>query len=296
VLLQLVLSICFPVLGLTQVLYIRGEEAAYWAIGETRGGRLSALGIFLHPGNLALFICISSAYFLSSYLLGYKKFLSLLYLVTGIIVLYLTLARSGWLAFIAMFCVMIVAYKNSHKSIFSLKNILMVSIFLGGLLFVIIFYTPLGEYFMNEDFEDMAEARIVHWMAGLDIFTHHPIFGVGINSHLYYFRAELPMLDGFYVENPIHNIHIILLAETGLTGLLCWIFFIVYNMNKSQSFIISPSLESSILNFTFMGIIVAWFIYGFFGWAPFQIDMLSLFLFLAFFAIYSRCKSGKSYA
>ena len=290
VVLQFFLSICYPILGITQFLSVfRGDEVIEWATGDNRGGRLSAMGIFAHPGNLALFVCITGSYFLGSYLKGYKKRLAMLYLFFSVIVLYLTYSRSGLLSFIASSSVIILLYKNPKKSIFSIKNIILAGTMLVVILFVIIKFTSLGDFFVNDNFEDMEEARMLHWVAGIEIFLRHPFFGVGLNSHLEYLRLELPILKGFFAENPIHNIHIIILSETGLIGLLLWLFFYIYNIEKSRKIlIVSQTNDVYILNIAFIGVLISWFIYGFFGWAPFNADLLSPFLFITYFAIFSR--------
>ena len=78
----------------------------------------------------------------------------------------------------------------------------------------------------------MYEARTIHFIMSFMIFKSSPIIGVGINTHLNYFdkmysiQKLLPHMDDFYSTNPIHNIHLITIAETGLLGISLWICFL----------------------------------------------------------------------
>lgn len=285
VILQLILAICYPVLGISSATTIfQSEVSSGWATGR-RAERLSAIGIFAHPGNLGLFMSIMAVFFGVNSLYKVKRNESLLLFFFSIVVIILTLSRSSWLSFIAASCLTLIVYKNPGNRIFSFRNILAAIIGFSILITGLIFFTPLGDFFTNDDFGDMAEARFVHWIAGVDAFIANPFFGVGLNAHLVYLRDGVQTLTGFFAENPIHNIHIIILVETGIVGVIFWIYFFISNLTNSQKQInVQKDKISKVFYLTFIGFLTIFFVYGFFGWAPFSGAIITLLLFFAYFA------------
>lgn len=284
VFLQFVLAIAYPILGIKEVTNLFLDGAMHWAV-EGRGGRNSAIGIFGHPGNLALFMTVCIAMFYSCFLHNINKRGALFFLGLSIVTLFLTLSRSGLLAIIISFPIMFIVYRKPDRSVFSLRNILIFVFGSSLLLLLIIALTPIGDYFHDDNFADMGSARMIHWVAGYEVFIRNPLLGVGLNTHLNYFAEQLPILDGFFARSPIHNIHIIILSEMGLLGLLFWFAFIVKSIKSSQrQLTLSPHREVSALNLTLIGVVTNYFIYGFFGWAPFANEQLSIFFLIYFFA------------
>lgn len=286
--LQFILAICYPVLNMTQVLTIfkDSEDVLYYAM--ERGDRQSAIGIFGHPGNLGLFCCMSFSYFSASLIAGYKKRKSTIALILILIVIILSLSRTTWIAFVFMITLSWVAYKNKKRTLFTLRNLSVVLILVVVLSYIIIFFTPLGIYFVNDDFSNMQEARFTHWIAGWEIIKEHYLFGVGINSHLEYLNTAMPtLLSGFLSVNPIHNIHIVVFAETGIIGFILWLVFFIRTLESSKkSFHNSSIKQCKIFNMALFGILISFFIYGFFGWAGFQIEQLAMFLLFVYITSY----------
>lgn len=288
VLLMFILAMAFPVLGIKEVTNLFLDGAMEWAV-EARGGRNSAIGIFGHPGNLALFSCVCSALFFSFFLHGIKRKTSFFIFFLSVITLFLSYSRSGLLAFVIMLPVLYLVHKKPDSSIFSFKNVLLYGGGSGIILLFIILFTPMGAYFGGENFTAMAMARVVHWVAGYEAFIRNPVMGVGLNTHLVYFAEKLPILEGFFARSPIHNIHIIILCEMGALGLLAWMYFIISNIQKSQlQVVLNDDKEVSALNLALIGIIISYFVYGFFGWAPFANEQVSVFLLIFFFASHYR--------
>jgi len=291
VLLQFILAIAFPILGIKEVTNIFLEGAMDWAV-EARGGRNSAIGIFGHPGNLALFMSVCIVMFYSFFLHNIRKRTSLFLLVLSVFTLFTSFSRSGLISSIISFLIISFVYKKPHRSFFSLKNLVLLMVGGGLLLLFVIVFTPIGEYFHNDDFSQMASARMIHWIAGYEVFIRHPLLGVGLNSHLTFFSEKLPILDGFFARSPIHNIHIIILSEMGIFGFLLWFIFIIKSIRDAQKQLtLSMHREASALNLTLIGALVSYFIYGFFGWAPFANEQLSVLFLIYYFAFnYKSCE------
>lgn len=281
---QFFLALLFPVLGIESATEWFLPGSSKWAVGG-RGGRFSAIGIFSHPGNLALFCLISFSFFYSAFLLKVKRRDSIVFLVLSVLTLLLTLSRSGVLGFLFSFSVILYIFKNPNSSLFSLKRIIYISV-IGAIVFAVIYlFTPIGEYFQGDNFDEMAKARLVHWFAGFEIIRLHPFFGVGLNTHISYFAAELPILDGFFARSPIHNIHIIMLAETGIIGFAC-LFLLFSKVFKRSALMVNKevSVNKKVLNLAFSGVLIAFIIYGNLGWSPFANEQISIVYLLYYFS------------
>jgi O-antigen ligase len=286
---QLVLAICFPVLGIKEVTTL---FHSYAGDNATRmDTRVGAVGVFVHPGNLALFTTITSTFFLSCYLNNYKKKISLIILGVNVITLILTYSRTAYLVFLIDIALVYFILKNGKKTIFTISNVLKFIIPLVGALIYLVFFSPLSANFLESDTNEMFDARLIHWFMGFQTFISSPIIGVGINTHLEYmfFHFDLfkgAVIDDFFWENPIHNIHLIVLVETGLIGFVFWVLFIFGNISKSKEDIANKRNE--ILSATQIGLLAGISIYGITGWAPFSASILPFVLMISFFAIQFR--------
>jgi putative inorganic carbon (hco3(-)) transporter len=86
----------------------------------------------------------------------------------------------------------------------------------------------------NTQQDNTGQQRIHLWRAGMDMFGHHPIFGVGLNNFgpIYITDYEGSEMTGtVHVE---HSIYVQALAETGLAGALPWMALCVlfFSVNR----------------------------------------------------------------
>jgi len=284
---QVILAICFPLLKLSFVTELfHGKVAAEWA--TRMNTRVGAVGLFVHPGNLALFTILASSFFLATYLNGYRTKLSLFLLACNVPTIILTYSRTSYLAFVLVVSIVYFFHKFRYQNLLSVSNILKFVVptllFLGWL----VYFSPFSENFLKSDSSDMVEARSIHFLIALTIFTASPIIGVGVNTHLTFFdhnssiQKMLPAIQEFYTVNPIHNIHLIILTETGLIGFVLWICFLFNSLAKAKKTIANTSQTTSIFSLTLVGFIFAYIIYGLTGWAPLSKGLLPFFLFMVF--------------
>lgn len=285
-LLQLILAICFPALGIISVTNLFHTGAEEWA---TRlGSRDGAIGVFKHPGNLGLYTLISSSFFLSCYLKNYKQKLSMLLLISNAVTLFLTYSRTTYFVFIIVLFSIYFLYKNAKKNIFTIASFFKFILPTVLLMIWIIYFSPISESVLTKDTAEQYENRMIHWLIGLKIFTVSPLIGVGFNAHLaflsknYSFASSLS-IDDFFTKNPIHNIHLIILTEVGIIGLVLWITLLISKVNIAKKQIANNN--DVIISLTSIGIVVSYFFYGMTGWAPFSPSLLPYFLFIIFFSI-----------
>ncbi len=283
---QLALAICFPLLGIKAVTGLFYDGAEGWSI---RNGRPGAVGTFTHPGNLALFSTIASSFFLGSYLSNYQRKTSLIFLIVNGITVLLTYSRTSYLTIIFDLTFVYFIFKNAKNNIFSLVNILKFLVPIVTVLGWVIFFSPFSDMFVNSNAEEMYMARMMHWLMALDIFQTSPILGAGLNAHLEYFAKHgltmhsVDIKNAFIIANPIHNIHLIVLAESGIIGFVAWIAFLFYNIIEAKKGI-ANNKGNKIISLSIIGLVVAYSIYGITGWAPLSAGVLPFFLYFTFFA------------
>jgi len=121
---------------------------------------------------------------------------------------------------------------------------------------------------------------------GWETFLGNPLFGVGLNSHLSAITDNVVLVnvlgfygndnDNFLLTNPVHNSHIIILAELGVVGGLLWFYgffsFLINNLNSliglNKYHSGKKELQNHLISKLFaVGVIVSYFLYAFTGWA-----------------------------
>ncbi|MDR6809227.1 O-antigen ligase [Dyadobacter sp. BE34] len=290
-LLNFLLAICFPVLGLkftTTIFHFGGD------VGATRMGtaaREGAIGLFSHPGNLALYSTISSVFFLSNVILDYKKKSSLILLALNFLTIILTYSRTTYVVYALTIALIYYIAKNPNKAIFSVQNIVRIFIPLTAVFLWIIVFSPVSDLFLENEVGAQIDNRTLHWLMAVQIFQESPLVGVGLNAHLIYFSKHLGILKSleltpFFLENPIHNIHLVVLVELGMIGLVVWLFFLSNNIRLAKKSITSTNVPQLLI--TQVGAITAYFLYGLTGWAPFSLSVLPFFIFIMYFSIKYR--------
>jgi len=282
---QFSLTMLYPVLDIEAVaILFRGEDALEWA---QRRQITSAIGTFGHPGTLALFCLVMAIFFLSCQLNKFRSRIASYLIILNLFVIFFTFSRTTYVCTLGIL-LLIFLVKIYKKGLFSFKNIftfLVLFVFAGFILYL----TPIGDLFIKSDANDQLENRLAHWVLGYQIWVSSPILGVGLNSHVYYMinemniRIDSPVIT-FLTRSPIHNIHMIVLAETGIIGFAIWLYYYTSRIASYSKHCSSSNRVDNIFNLTFVGILSSFFLYGFFGWSPFRVETLMLGIFLGFFA------------
>jgi len=261
--LEFVLTLLYPILGITQ------STAWFFDYATEQSGRregyASAVGTFGHPANLAFFCSFLSFFFFYSYLARYKSKISLRLLLACVLVVFFTYSRTSYILCIAGLLLIYYLYHNNGITI----KIVVYS-FVGMSFFYALSYVPIiHQIFFESNMNDMAEARIEHWLVALDLFIEKPILGWGINTDVYAMYLTFPYLPEFIKTNPIHNIHLIVLVETGIVGLAYWILghirIIIYSLKKLP---LSDFYSKAGCILAIVGLLFE-FVYGFTGWSFF---------------------------
>jgi O-antigen ligase len=205
--------------------------------------------------------------------------------------MFLTYSRTAYLVFLAVVFLLFYIHKYPHKPLVSLENIIKIMLPFALVLGWFIFLSPFSALFLESDVDQQVGNREMHFAMALEAFQVSPFIGIGMNTHLeffkeYYYLLSFLDLNEFFYENHIHNIHLIILAEAGSIGLLLWILFLFVNIGRAKKQLARG--RNQILSLTQIGLIIIYFLNGFTDWAPFSSSIMPLFLFLMYFSIKYR--------
>jgi O-antigen ligase len=195
---------------------------------------LRAYGTFPHPNVLAGFLTIYMLVILVNMLK--EKRLSIIYwmsLVFGTVALFLTLSRVA-IALWAFFVFIILITKNR----LSKKNTALLFVLTISMFSLSPFYLRFTNLALNDQ---SLYIRGFLMDTAIKIFYKSPVLGVGLNN----FIVNLP--DVVNITNisffqPVHNIYLLILSETGLLGFLSFslfIYSILKKVNKKSPFFLS---------------------------------------------------------
>lgn len=211
--LLIILTLILAVQGIMQ--YRTGFGLAGQPLVE--GGRITWIGIFNDPNDLALAFVIVVAILLT-FLFGQSAFklkiLTLPILATLLYATYLTNSRGGMLALMAIVFFYFVKRTRRFLS----------GAIVGMALIMVIFSFGPSRLASLSAQEESAYGRIEAWYEGIQMIKSNPIFGVGYHM----FTEDYP--------RTAHNSFVLATAETGLIGLFFWIGLIYFSF-KSLSLV-----------------------------------------------------------
>ncbi len=287
--LQFFLTILFPVLHITVISQLFRPEISEWAF---RRDVASALGTFMHPGALALFSCMSATFFLSCYLNNYKIKGSIEGILMCLFIIYFTYSRTSYLAIIGTLFLLYFIYYNRKR--IRIKSIIYVCIGLSIIVSVFLL-SPLSSMFFQSDVDVQIENRELHYLLALGCFKNSPLIGVGLNNHVNYLYNYLNTnfigsIGDFFITNPVHNSHLIILAETGLVGFILWVYYFLSRIFKGIKFCVGPDNSINIINLAFAGILIVYIVYGMTGWACFHRELYPIPIIVGFFSYLRKYK------
>lgn len=183
---------------------------------------------FSHPNVLAAYLLvfmILTIYYSKKTYFKFQNAFLLLSLTIGSAGLFLSMGRVAIVFWIFSLGVVIFrrVYKKNIYSFFWTNRIFSL-IFLAVI--VSLFFFPVGIRFLDFNLADQTVVqRETLTQDSLVMFWQNPVFGTGLNN----FLANLPKVQNqlhqeIYLQ-PVHNIFLLVLTETGIAGLLLTIYF-----------------------------------------------------------------------
>ncbi len=186
---------------------------------------LRPYGTFSHPNVLAGYLLIGLL-FLSIYTFPSKhikqNYLLLFPLLCGTIGIFLTLSRTAILLWV--FIIPVILFRRYHTSKKWLAfGFISFCIFLGGILSV-----PLirGRFFSLLTGGEDISVRIQLLHVALSMIQKRPVFGVGLQNFIFLLPSYIKQTS-FLNLQPVHNIFFLVASETGITGLVIFLFFLL---------------------------------------------------------------------
>ena len=191
---------------------------------------------FSHPnvlaGYLFIFMVLIILYAKKNFF-KYQIIVVYLSFTLGTVALFLTMSRVSLFAWSVVLLFFLVNSFWKKTRMVSTKNIIARQIrrkilpllFLVSSVFIITF--PIGLRFFQLSFSDQTVVqREVLIRDSIAMFQQSPIFGVGINNYL----VDLPVIQRQHKEvlyiQPVHNIYFLILSETGVVGLILFLYFL----------------------------------------------------------------------
>jgi len=286
--LQFVLTTLFPVLHISIVNSLFNDNISDWAY---RRGTPSAIGTFMHPGALALFCCMAAMFFLSCYLNKYKIADAKLRILMCLYIVFFTYSRTSYLTILGTLLFVYVVYKNRVN--FKIQSLFIFGIGVA-LFFVILNFTPLSDLFFKSDIDVQVENRMLHYLLALGCFQESPLIGVGLNSHVHFMYNYLQLsgirqhINDFFITNPVHNSHLIVLAETGAIGFILWCYYFISRIFLSFKYCVNKIISINIINLAFAGILIVYILYGMTGWSCFHREIYPIPIIIGFFSLLKK--------
>jgi O-antigen ligase len=197
-------------IALNVALAVSGIAQLYWGAGlggvpVDASGRIQGAGIFRNPNDLALSLVMFVPFLLDP-ITGVKgittrRVLASSCLAVLLLALYYAESRGATLALLAI--LIVYAFKRFDRRIASVLTIAV----------LVVFFTlgPLRFRAPDSRARESTQLRLEAWQAGLDMFTSHPVFGVGYNRF------------GYLHTRAAHNSFLHVLAELGIFGAFFWV-------------------------------------------------------------------------
>lgn len=218
--------------AVAQYFWLIGLPADWW--GNSNEPK-RAIGFFIHPNNLALYITPLLAYTLpdlkdriehwwadSKQLLSQNSFAIFSWVLGGAALL-LSLSRGGWLGLLIAGGVFVLLSSS--------KKLLLYYLAIGLVLAGIVFAVPNLRYRVILPFygEKSSVARLSLWETGTKMIQDSPVLGQGIHGFNYNwdkFNSD-PNLEHY---NFPHNFILNTWIDLGLLGLISWLVIVSYGI------------------------------------------------------------------
>ena len=200
---------------------------------------LRAYGSLPHPNILGGFLAIILLVNIILYfnLRQEKKYqigllLSLTFFAINFIGLLLTFSRTAWLGFAAGFIVILLncsIVSRSKEVLFNISKFIFIIVAIGSLFFYFFRGPILGRLNVNSRLENKSIAERANYnKEARQIIRKHWLFGTGIKNYGLAVYNEIDNSQPAYAYQPVHNVFLLVWAEIGIAGLICFFVFLFF--------------------------------------------------------------------
>lgn len=210
---------------------------------------LRPYGTLPHPNVLGGYLTIALAMVISNFqfpspkgqallISNFKKMIYGGTLVVGTVALVLTMSRIAILLWLV-----ILGFSLLKRKGFTFLFLLPILI-----IFAVSFFFPLATRLFNANIADESVVeRVELAKSSLLMIKDSPIIGVGINNFLVSLPSYQEKPDDIFALQPVHNIYLLIAAETGIVGLVFFLWFLektFQEIRKKKPMIRNPALPA----------------------------------------------------
>lgn len=244
-----------------QNFFLSNIEEKEWIREGTNVRR--AYGTTFQPNRLGGLCAFIGTFFLSCVLNRFKKKKSIIMVAMSFLVIIMSQSRSALTAFVFSFLTML--YIDHYKKYGFSLQILFMNFAILAVLIGLFSTNIVGNMFFKSDVNDMENARMLHYVGGWHVLEKTNFTGVGLNAHVHYmyYKTDLSNIIGFWLStHSIHSVHLVLFVETGIVGLLLWLYFLFSRIVRWIK-TTNNKMNSPIIWTSFAGMLIIVFIHGF---------------------------------
>jgi len=175
---------------------------------------------------------------------SWQRFWLVISLAAGFTALILSFSRVAWLVMLFGLTIYFLEKKNQISVKISLKKEMLISIFylfIGASIML-----PLVSPDFSLDKYQYWQERVELIKTTIPMILTNLFFGVGLNNSIIQAQKYADGFPGLYIFQPVHNIYLLILAETGLIGFLFFTLITLVIINKalkSKSIFLYPFLQ-----------------------------------------------------
>lgn len=206
-------------------------------------------GTFPHPNLLAAFLLVS---LFCLYYLWLKDKIDYGFLAGayGLLFfsLYLTFSRAVIFTFLlTSLLYFIILFRRNRKKILALFLLLVIL----NSIFIVLAWPEISSRWPISLIGQSVSLRAFYIETAFSVIKAHPWLGLGLGNFVWRIRQMLHLLSS-WLHQPVHNIYLLIASETGLTGLIVFLFFIFRLSIQSKK--IPLSLFFVLFSFLFIGL------------------------------------------
>lgn len=190
---------------------------------------LRPYSVFPHPNAFSGFLIISLIVMLSQ---KSKSMILKIAIILSGICFFLTFSQAAWLA--GIICLFYVSLGTNQQKLINRGIVFVLSIV--SLLFLVVSWQL---YLSDWILPAAIQTRVALALVAGNLISSHPIFGVGLNNFIVktpavvqYFPDLFSGIRFAYLQ-PVHNIFLLVLTETGVTGLLVFAYLLNWKLKSA---------------------------------------------------------------
>ena len=182
----------------------------------------------------------------------------------GLIALVMTGSRGAWIGF--FFSMALFVYIILKRKLIEFKKIVIpiVLVFLIMCIVTVSFWATLERRFTGDD-HGSAIGRIPLIQVALRVIKAYPIGGVGLNNYAVVMKDYDNTIMGRMftsLQRPVHNMYLLITAETGILGFAGFIWFLVAILLTAQKAVRRSDFRLSLVGVGLLSGFVAFMIHG----------------------------------